>query len=95
MKLWLLVFGVLPGRHSDGFPVWCLTAVLSGDCGAYGHGMLIGGLAERTCYLRPCAVQESEVILHQKGYVCDKLPPSLPRDKMCIIQQPGTWLEVF
>lgn len=28
---------------SDGSLAWCSMAVLSEDCGAYGHGMLVGG----------------------------------------------------
>ena len=64
MQLQVLVFTVLPGRHSDGSPAWCLTPVLSEDCGAHGHGELLGGPAKRTFFLRLCAVQESEGILH-------------------------------
>lgn len=66
MQLQVVVFRVLPGRHSDQVPLpGFLTAVLSEDCGACGHGEFIGGPVERTFFLRPYAVQESKGILHQ------------------------------
>lgn len=66
MQLQVVVFRVLPGRNSDQVPLpGCCTAVLSEDCGACGHGELVGGPVESTFFLRPCAVQESKGILHQ------------------------------